>query len=200
MCINSNKLEGNSECQPSWWPKENLLKKYITGFKLSLGQKLEETEPVAQKALWRDIIGFFKTSLSRFLGDLSLSASDLFRPKRSIIVCFWSLSAKEIYHCLPLISFGQSRFNLPSFAISAEIFKLSIWARNRVGTGLSYRPARLHSLVELVPLESILGLLKSLKIRALLVMTTVSDFLHIAALIFRHVQKSKVGSHRKKVK
>ncbi len=38
-------------------------------------------------------------------------------------------------------------------------------ARNRVGMGLSYRPARLHSREELVPLESILGLLKSLKIR-----------------------------------
>jgi hypothetical protein len=40
-------------------------------------------------------------------------------------------------------------------------FKQSMGARNRVGTGLSYRPARLHRLA-----ESILGLLKSLKIRA----------------------------------
>jgi hypothetical protein len=45
-------------------------------------------------------------------------------------------------------------------------------ARNRVGTGLSYRPARLCSLAE--SLESILGLLKSLEIRAQLFMTTVS--------------------------
>jgi hypothetical protein len=36
-------------------------------------------------------------------------------------------------------------------------------ARNRVGIGLSYRPARLHRLSESIP-----GLLKSLKIRALL--------------------------------
>jgi hypothetical protein len=35
--------------------------------------------------------------------------------------------------------------------------------RNRVGIGMSYRPARLHRLAELVTLESILGLLKSLK-------------------------------------
>jgi hypothetical protein len=34
-------------------------------------------------------------------------------------------------------------------------------ARNRVGIGLSYWPARLHRLAELIP-----GLLKSLKIRA----------------------------------
>jgi hypothetical protein len=34
---------------------------------------------------------------------------------------------------------------------SAEIFKQSMGARNRVGIGLSYRPARLHSLAELAP-------------------------------------------------
>jgi len=43
-------------------------------------------------------------------------------------------------------------------------------ARNRVGMWLSYRPARLHRLAELIPidsLESILGHLKSLKITSL---------------------------------
>ncbi len=35
--------------------------------------------------------------------------------------------------------------------ISAGIFKQSMGARNRVGIGLSYRPAKLHSLAELVP-------------------------------------------------
>jgi hypothetical protein len=40
-------------------------------------------------------------------------------------------------------------------------------ARIRVGIGLSHWPARLHMLAELISLESILGLLKSLKIRAL---------------------------------
>jgi hypothetical protein len=44
----------------------------------------------------------------------------------------------------------------------AEIFKQSMGARNRLGIGLSYRPARLHSLAVLI-----LGLLKSLNIRAL---------------------------------
>jgi hypothetical protein len=43
---------------------------------------------------------------------------------------------------------------------------MAVEVGNRVGIGLSYRPARLHSLAELI-LESILGLLKSLKIRAL---------------------------------
>jgi hypothetical protein len=54
---------------------------------------------------------------------------------------------------------------------SAGIFKQSVGVRNRVGIGLSYRSARLKRLAELIPclaysLESILGLLKSLKIRA----------------------------------
>ena len=39
-------------------------------------------------------------------------------------------------------------------------------ARNRVGIGLSYRPARLHRLAELIP-WNIPGLHKRLKIRAL---------------------------------
>jgi hypothetical protein len=42
----------------------------------------------------------------------------------------------------------------------AGIFKQSMGARNRVGIGLSYRPARLHSLADLFPL------IDSLKIRA----------------------------------
>ncbi len=45
-------------------------------------------------------------------------------------------------------------------------FKQSLGARNRVGIGLSNRPARLHRLAELISLESSLGLLKSLKFRA----------------------------------
>jgi hypothetical protein len=50
-----------------------------------------------------------------------------------------------------------------------------MWAINRVGIGLSHWPARLFSLAELIPwnrgidsLESILGILKNLKIWALL--------------------------------
>jgi hypothetical protein len=42
----------------------------------------------------------------------------------------------------------------------AGIFKQSIGARNQVGIGLSYRPARLRSLAELVPWNRFLGSLK----------------------------------------
>jgi hypothetical protein len=44
--------------------------------------------------------------------------------------------------------------------LSAGIFKQSMGARNRGGIGLSYRPARLHSLAELVPWNRFLGSLK----------------------------------------
>jgi hypothetical protein len=52
----------------------------------------------------------------------------------------------------------------------ARIFKQSVeatQARNRIGLGLPYRPARLHRVGGIDSLESILGLLKSLKILAL---------------------------------
>ncbi len=41
-----------------------------------------------------------------------------------------------------------------------EFVKKSMGARNRVGIGLSYRPARLHSLAELIPWNRFLGSLK----------------------------------------
>jgi hypothetical protein len=47
-------------------------------------------------------------------------------------------------------------------------FKQSMGTRNRVGIGLSYRPDRLHRLVELVSWNQFPGLHKSLKIRFLL--------------------------------
>ncbi len=47
--------------------------------------------------------------------------------------------------------------------LCAGIFKQSLGARNRVGIGLSYRPARLHSLAELVAWTQFLGSLKVLK-------------------------------------
>jgi hypothetical protein len=43
---------------------------------------------------------------------------------------------------------------------SAGIFKQSMGARNRVGIGLSYRPARIHSLTELFPGNRFLGSLR----------------------------------------
>ncbi len=47
----------------------------------------------------------------------------------------------------------------------AGIFKQSMGARNRIGTGWSYRPARLDS--QLGGIGSLESILKSLKIRAL---------------------------------
>jgi hypothetical protein len=55
----------------------------------------------------------------------------------------------------------RKRDNWQSIRISAEIFKLSMGAWNRVGrTGLAYRPAKLHSLAELAPWNRFLGSLK----------------------------------------
>ncbi len=53
--------------------------------------------------------------------------------------------------------------------IWAGIFKQSMGARNRVGIGLSYHPARLHRLAESIPWNRFLGILKGLQIRALAV-------------------------------
>jgi hypothetical protein len=47
----------------------------------------------------------------------------------------------------------------------AGIFKQCVGTRNRVGIGLSYRPARLHRFAELIPWHRLLGSFKSLKIR-----------------------------------
>jgi hypothetical protein len=48
----------------------------------------------------------------------------------------------------------------PTFAISAGIFKQCMGARNRVGTGLSYRPVKLHRPAELIPWNRFLGSLE----------------------------------------
>jgi hypothetical protein len=41
--------------------------------------------------------------------------------------------------------------------VRAGIFKKSMGARHRVGIGISYRPARLHRLAELMPENRFLG-------------------------------------------
>jgi hypothetical protein len=50
-------------------------------------------------------------------------------------------------------------YSIPSL-ICVGIFKQSMGARNRVGIGLSYRPAMLHSLAALIPCDQFLGSLK----------------------------------------
>jgi hypothetical protein len=46
------------------------------------------------------------------------------------------------------------------FIASAGIFEQSMGARDRIGIGLSYRLARLHSLAELLPWNRFMGSLK----------------------------------------
>jgi hypothetical protein len=55
------------------------------------------------------------------------------------------------------------------FKICAGILEQSMGSRNRAGIRLPYRPARLHRLAKTISLESIPGLLKSLKIPFLVV-------------------------------
>ncbi len=70
-------------------------------------------------------------------------------------------------HEVNVFSFFSVGFFQASIELSAGILEQSVEARNRVGTGLSYRPVRLQRLAVFDSLESILGLLKSLKIRVL---------------------------------
>jgi hypothetical protein len=58
---------------------------------------------------------------------------------------FWALFMEDniVVSSLLLIFFV--------LAARAGIFKQAMGARNRVGIGLSYRPARLHRLAELIP-------------------------------------------------
>jgi|LakMenE01Jun11ns_1017448.scaffolds.fasta_scaffold8843504_1 hypothetical protein len=58
---------------------------------------------------------------------------------------------------------GDGIWRKEKLNLSAGIFKQSMGARNQVGIGFSYLPARLHSLADFFSLESILGLLISLK-------------------------------------
>jgi hypothetical protein len=55
--------------------------------------------------------------------------------------------------CLPFLLAFKSLFGIQC----AGIFKQSMGARNRVGIGLSYRPARLHTLAELIPWNQFRG-------------------------------------------
>ncbi len=77
----------------------------------------------------------------------------------------------------PFPHFESARFLQPpwcvlSFRLSAGILKQSMGARNRVGIWLSYCLTRLYQAfgIDSLPLESISGLLKSLKVPSLLVL------------------------------
>jgi hypothetical protein len=68
-----------------------------------------------------------------------------------------------VFTCTLYIQFmkGKQRelFLDHSNLTSAGILKQSMWARNRVGTGLQYRPDRLHRLADLIPCHRFLGFL-----------------------------------------
>ncbi len=57
------------------------------------------------------------------------------------------------YKC---IEFFKGTYYLDQ-TLRAGIFKQSMGARDRVGIGLSYRPARLHRLAEFIPWNRFLG-------------------------------------------
>jgi hypothetical protein len=61
---------------------------------------------------------------------------------------------------MPELTLSPESGSLNSFGNSAGIFKQYVRARNRVGIKLSYRPARLHRLDELIPRSRFLGSLK----------------------------------------
>jgi hypothetical protein len=53
---------------------------------------------------------------------------------------------------------SSGRLSIVGHSLSrAGIFKQSMGARNQVGIGLSYRPARLHRLAEFIPWNRFLG-------------------------------------------
>jgi hypothetical protein len=67
----------------------------------------------------------------------------------------------DLIHCLychPMLCYFSVNPLVPHY--SAEIFKQSMGARNRVGIGLSYRPDRLYSLAEMVHWDRFLCSLK----------------------------------------
>ncbi len=82
--------------------------------------------------------------------------------------------ALQLQYKREFIGFTKIRFTSLSETVAgkfndnsscAGIFKQSMEARNRVGIGLSYRPARLHRLAELIPWNRFRGSLKVKKFR-----------------------------------
>ncbi len=88
---------------------------------------------------------------------VSKNLSTLWRPEEN---CFQGLIvALEVLYC----RLARSTSGLKIRWDSAGIFKQSMGAGNRVRIGLSYRPARLHRLAELIPWNRFLGSLNVYK-------------------------------------
>jgi hypothetical protein len=66
-------------------------------------------------------------------------------------------SAKRHGCCMLSSGIDSKESIAPLYVALAGIFKQSMGARNRVGIGLSYRPARLHRLAEFIPWNQFLG-------------------------------------------
>jgi hypothetical protein len=86
-----------------------------------------------------------------------------------ISYCAYRLSCTGIVdtvHQLPppvwdTVNVIYSLFHCAVFIYRAGIFKQSMGARNRVGIGLSYRPARLQRIAEFIPLNRFPGSIKA---------------------------------------
>jgi hypothetical protein len=98
------------------------------------------------------------TTEQRVKGTVASLVKRLWPHLSEVLLSLWTaVSAAEIFNGEPLILLGKYvDSSAPSSPIClysrirAGIFKQSVVARNLVGIGLSYRPARLHRLAELV--------------------------------------------------
>ena len=71
---------------------------------------------------------------------------------KCIIIVYPEVFARKLHGGLFLTSQSMPSVHGRSPEVyRAGIFTQSMWARNRVGIGLSYRPAGLHRLAELIP-------------------------------------------------
>ncbi len=97
------------------------------------------------------VVNFFKFfwPVSKSMGPSGVSDG---------LLCL-KMKEKDQNHCrlLPREFLGYQRNWQGESAFRAGIFKKSMGARHRVGIGLSYRPARLHRLAELMPWNRYLG-------------------------------------------
>ncbi len=112
------------------------------------------------------------TSHERYNGYKILDRSQILDLYCNLIVAF-----TYMYHIADLWNLIHRLCGIPYFKLAyclaevagavleirAGIFKESMGVRNRVGIGLSYRPARLHWLAELIPWNRFLGSLKVYK-------------------------------------
>jgi hypothetical protein len=90
----------------------------------------------------------------------SLSTRGILRPSIGNEQIYSKACRHSFYRDRICRPFKEPRRRFLAWRTCAGIFKQSMGARNRVGIGLSYRHARLHSLAELVPCNRFLGSFK----------------------------------------